>query len=230
MALPTVNSPIWFDTTIPSTGKSVRFRPFLASDEKGLLMAAESQNGDAMMKAVMKLVTDCYEGLNIRELTGFDVEVLMLKLRAKSVGEIAEPAFSCSKCEHPNVVAINLEDVPLTKGPESDTIKLNDDISLKMKYPLMVEIINVIGKQEDQHSLLRLFIDQVITNEEVSTLRDATLQEQLNFIGSFNHSQMKLVQAYVDAQPKLTMDIDFTCEKCEHQTELKLEGLQNFFV
>ena len=43
MALPVINTPV-YELVIPSTGKLVKYRPFLVKDEKALLLAQQSED------------------------------------------------------------------------------------------------------------------------------------------------------------------------------------------
>jgi len=51
MALPKIDVPI-FDMTLPSTGKSIKYRPFLVKEEKILWIAMQSGESSAMIEAV----------------------------------------------------------------------------------------------------------------------------------------------------------------------------------
>ena len=58
MALPRVNTPT-YELKIPSTGKKVKYRPFLVKEEKLLLMALEDGTPGAMSKAMKNIISAC---------------------------------------------------------------------------------------------------------------------------------------------------------------------------
>ena len=43
MALPRVNTPV-YDLELPSTGETIKYRPFLVKEQKTLMMAEESKD------------------------------------------------------------------------------------------------------------------------------------------------------------------------------------------
>ena len=49
MTLPTISAPR-YTLTLPSSGKTVSYRPFLVKEEKMLLMAAESKDSGQITK------------------------------------------------------------------------------------------------------------------------------------------------------------------------------------
>lgn len=89
MALPKVTRPE-YSTTIPSSGKKVKYQPFTVKEEKMLVLAAESQDTDEISNAVVNCLKNCVvtpTDFNPVDLALFDIEYLFLKCRAKSVGE-----------------------------------------------------------------------------------------------------------------------------------------------
>jgi len=98
MALPKLNTPT-YELELPSTGKIIKYRPFLVKEQKLLMMAQESENDDEMARAMGTLCSDCTFGLVTAENNPmFDLEYVFLKLRSKSVGEEATiRSFSKSK-------------------------------------------------------------------------------------------------------------------------------------
>ena len=118
-----------YELTLPSTGKKVKYRPFLVKEEKILLLAMESGDSKAMSLAIRDIIRDCVEqDIRVDSLPLFDVEYIFLQLRAKSVGEIAEPIISCPSCEEGTKIKLNLTKVEVTKGKKhTDKIELTED-------------------------------------------------------------------------------------------------------
>ena len=84
--LPTLNESPRYSLTVPSTGKKIRYRPYLVKEEKVLLMASETKDANQIQDAIIDTIRACTDNkLNVRELTSFDIEYLFVKLRAKSV-------------------------------------------------------------------------------------------------------------------------------------------------
>ena len=106
MALPKPVRPE-YGTTIPSTGKRIKYQPFSVKEEKILILASESQDIDEISNAITNVLHNCVttENFDIKDLALFDIEYLFLKTRAKSVGEkltvnITDPEDPSYTVEH----------------------------------------------------------------------------------------------------------------------------------
>ena len=88
MALPKVTAPT-YELELPSSGKKVKYRPFLVKEEKILLIAMDSKDEKQITQALVDVLKSCVitRGIKIDELPSFDLEYVFLKIRAASVGE-----------------------------------------------------------------------------------------------------------------------------------------------
>src|SRR5210317_233887 len=109
MALPILNNATLHEMTIPSTGKTVSYRPYLVKEEKILLQAKESNDEKTQQKAMLKLIEACVEDIDVNALTTFDVEYIFLMLRSKSSGETIELEWKCGSCDIDNNINVNLD-------------------------------------------------------------------------------------------------------------------------
>ena len=89
MPLPVINAPT-YELTIPSTGQTVQYRPFLVKEEKILLMANEGGEASEIDRAMKQIIGNCIQdNYNTDNMPLFDVEYIFLKLRSKSVNEFS---------------------------------------------------------------------------------------------------------------------------------------------
>ena len=58
MPLPTIATPT-YELKLPSTGKKLKYRPFLVKEEKILILALESQNPNEITNAVKDVLKKC---------------------------------------------------------------------------------------------------------------------------------------------------------------------------
>ena len=95
MALPSLATPT-YETELPSTGKKIKYRPFLVKEEKILLLATESDDRKEVKEAVKNIIKSCIlTRIKIEDLATFDLEYLFLKIRAASVGEDVDMKITC---------------------------------------------------------------------------------------------------------------------------------------
>ena len=70
MPLPKINTPT-FELVLPSTGKKIKYRPFLVREEKILIMAMESNNTNQITDAIVQIMNDCIitRGIKVEKLS-----------------------------------------------------------------------------------------------------------------------------------------------------------------
>lgn len=236
MALPRLNESPQYELVIPSSGETVKYRPFLVKEQKVLLIAYESQDQRQIIDAIMNCISGCLDGqIDVSKLSTFDTDYIFTMIRSKSVGEKVTVGAKCKECEHSNDVTIDLDQIQLMGDMKPSIVKITEDISLKMKYPsyndLMKNntIVENAGSTESVFGMLTTCIESVMTEEENIQLSDEPQEEIETFINSLTTDQFSRVRGFVESIPKITLNYDFTCESCQHVNKSKLEGLQDFF-
>lgn len=238
MSLPKLNAVPKYEVVVPSTGQTVKYRPFLVKEEKVLMMAVESEDMQAAVKSVVDTIDACIDGgIEKESLTTFDVEYLFTQIRTKSVGESANIKLACNQCQTENEVKVALDTIQVNfPDPQpSNEINLTDDISIKMRWPKYYDILNTGFTSGQGHAadatfdVLTKCIESVRTENEQTLMSEVTKAEQMEFVESLTREQLEKVQEYVESIPKMETDFDYLCEKCGHKNEVHLEGMQNFF-
>ena len=114
MALPKLENPT-YTLKLPSTGETIKYRPFLVKEQKILLLATEGkeQNLKDVVNAIKGLIKGCtFNSINVDEAPLFDIEYIFLKLRAKSVGETAKVSVLCPDDNQTReLVEVNLDEI-----------------------------------------------------------------------------------------------------------------------
>mgnify|MGYP003346924933 CR=1 FL=1 len=96
MALPKIDVPT-YEYKIPSSGKTIKVRPFSVKEEKLLLMAAESDKYDEVVATVKQVINNCIiDGeFNVDKAPFFDIDFMFIFLRGKSIGELIDIKMTC---------------------------------------------------------------------------------------------------------------------------------------
>tara|TARA_Y100000034_G_C6844429_1_gene382373 strand:+ start:19 stop:720 length:702 start_codon:yes stop_codon:yes gene_type:complete len=233
MALPTITTPT-YKVTLPSNGKRVEFRPFLVKEEKILLMALESESEQEMKEAVIQILTNCVntKGIDFFNLPIFDIEYLFLQLRAKSVGEIAEPYISCTECGNSFELKIDISKIKPKKNKDQPNQFMLDDtgtLGITLKYPTLKSTVDI--KDDSEYiKLIVSSIDEIFTSEEVFKAEDHTEEELEEFVDNIQTSQLEKILDFYRNMPLLEYKKKCTCPKCEHKFTVTLRGLKDFFI
>ena len=132
-------------------------------------------------------------------------------------------------------MSINIDSIKVEKSDDHKTdIKLDDTYTLRMRYPSLNEFIKTNFtatdmKVDDTFELIASCIDQVYSEEESWTQNDCTKKELTEFLEQLNSSQFKEIEQFFDTMPKLSHKVKVTNPNTKVESEIVLEGLQNFF-
>jgi len=237
MALPKLVTPT-YELELPSTGKKIKYRPFLVKEEKILLLAMESEDEKQITNAVLDMLKSCIitRGVKVNELATFDIEYLFLRIRAASIGEQIELIITCRDDNETQVtVAIDINDVEVVK-PEGHTnkIMLDEKTGVIMRYPSMDQFVNNIfmGKEMNADEAMKVVsegIDQIFDDENVYDSSTTTKKEFLQFVEGLTSKQFKALEKFYETSPKLSHTFKVMNPNTEVESEFTIEGLQSFF-
>jgi len=239
MPLPKINTPT-YDLTLPSTGKKIKYRPFLVKEEKILIMALETEDISQITNAIVEILNDCIltKGVSVSKLATFDIEYLFLNVRAKSVGETVEVNVVCPDDNKTSVqMEINLDSIKVqkTRG-HKNIVKLDDQYSMKLKYPSLDEFIDSNFESNEESdvdksmNMITSCIEMVYDKEESWAASDSTQQELEEFIEQLNSKQFKSIEKFFETMPKLSHKVKVTNPTTEVESDVVLEGLASFFT
>jgi len=236
MSLPKI-AKISHELVVPSTGKKVKYRPFLVKEEKVLILAQESNNQNEITKAIKEVIGACIQtrGFKIDELATFDIEYLFLHIRGKSVGEDVEVLVTCPDDGVTQVpVTIYLDEVQVIVDDEHEkNIKINDEYSVLMKYPTMDTTMELDTEEvtvEQSLELIANCIEQVYSEEESFAASDCTLAELVSWVEDLEPKNFAKLEKFFTTMPKLSHTIEVINPETGVKNNVVLEGLGSFFA
>ena len=239
MPLPKISAPT-YELVLPSSGRKVKYRPFLVKEEKILVIALESEDTKQITNAIKTVISNCIlsKGIRIEKLATFDIEYLFLNVRAKSVGETVEVNITCPDDGVTQVpMKIDIDAIKVQKNDaHTNIIKLDDDLSLQMNYPSLTQFIEsnfeLAGVDSDLEKSLDVImscIGQVYNEEESWDASECTKKELKDFVEQMNSKQFKEIETFFDTMPKLSHKIKVKNPETNVESEVVLEGLASFF-
>lgn len=237
MPLPKSTTPV-YELELPSTKKKIKYRPFLVKEEKVLILALESEDMKQVTDAVKNVLTACIQtrGVKVDKLSTFDIEYLFLNVRGKSVGEVIDVNVTCPDDGETTVeTQINIDDIKVfTDEDHSRDIELDNDLTLRMRYPSLNEFIKNNFSQGEMNvdegfEIIANCIEQVFNEEESWSATDCSKKELLDFVENLTTAQFTRVEKFFLTMPKLTHTVKVTNPKTKVENEIVLEGLASFF-
>ena len=223
MPLPKIATPT-YELVLPSTKKTIKYRPFLVKEEKLLVLALETEDQKQITSAIKSVLKNCIQtrGVKVETLPTFDIEFLFLNIRGKSVGEEVDVniiAPDDGVTEIP--VKIDIDQIKVLESPEhNNQIKLNDELMMEMKYPSLEQFIknNFDFNQsnfDQSFDLIASCVNKIYSEDEVWSADDVTKKEIIEFL---------------ETMPKLSHTVKVRNQKTGVESEVVLEGLSSFFA
>lgn len=234
MALPKLMYPV-FDLKVPSTKQMVKFRPFLVKEEKLMLMAKQSGEQQDIINVIKQVIVNCdIDGvIDADELSSFDLEILFLKLRAKSVNEEVNISYVDPEDEKTYTFKLNIDEVNVYENPEhTNIVKLSENSGIVMKYPsakLMVDVVSRDDVTDILFFMIRGCMDQYFDGDEIVRFKDSKPEEVDAFIESLPTNTLKEFEKFFDTMPKLYHKIEYTNEMGTKR-EVELKSIEDFFT
>ena len=237
MALPTIETPR-YELTLPSQDIKVQYRPFLVKEEKVLLMAMESKDNNQIINATKDIIKTCtFDKLEIDKLPMFDIEYLLLQIRGKSVGEIANFKVICPDDKiTAGDVEINLSEVNVQVDDEHNNKIVIDetrDLGLVLNYPSLG--ITKAGFDVNSTDVDTMFgvvagcIDHIFEGEKTFPAKDSTQKELKEFLEGLPQAAFLKIKKFFDTMPQLRHEVEVTNPKTGVKSKVTFKGLQDFF-
>ena len=244
MILPKLDTPT-YELNLISTGKPVRYRPFLVKEQKMFLMSAESEDTKELITTIRNVLKNCLlDEVDVDNLPSFDLEYLFMNLRARSVEEVVNLKYKCNnnvkneegkekKCNHVVEFDVNILEIePTTYDNHTDKIQINEKVGIRLKYPTF-EMFQKYDNLDQSEAMLQVLvdcIDYIYDEEQMYYSKDATRKELEEFIDNLQQKDLEKFKEFFNTMPELKKDLNFDCPKCEHKETITVKGMQNFFV
>lgn len=237
--LPKIEAPI-HTVKLPISGLQVRYRPYCVKEQKLLAMAKESDEKNALVDAILQLLTNCVlDSTNVSELPLTDVEYLFYMLRARSESEIVEMKFRCENsvddgtCNNIMDYDLNLlTDLEVIKGDVSDLIEVTDKVGLKLKYQRFAHdtIGDKIPTPQDILEIIAKNVDYIYDENSAYGQNDVPLQNIVDWIGQLPPEKYKKIEEFFDNEPKIVKNVKIKCNKCGFDHVITVTDIFDFFI
>lgn len=240
MALPIMTTPT-YNMVVPSSGVSVKFRPFLVKEEKALLIAQQSEDPKVMVDTLKNVINECVlEKIDASKLATFDLEYMFTQIRAKSVGETIDLIFPCDEDhgeenEKARVkISIDLTTIEVKRNPDhTNQIPLFGDVGVVMKYPSIDTIRKLENLESDDldtiFEIIAASIDYIYQGDEVFHAKEQKRDDVMQFLNNLTTEQFSKLQQFFMTMPRLYKEVEYNCPVCGKHHRKLLEGMQSFF-
>lgn len=256
MALPKANYPV-YNITIPSTGKEIKYRPFLVKEQKIILQSIEFKDANNFVNSILNIVDSCtFSAVDVTKLSMYDIDYLFLHIRAKSIGEFVPVSYKCLAvienidedtgeysneiCNNTIPISLNLTEVKVVTPPEFEAkrlIMIDENLGMKLRVPNFenfkrLDKIDNVGKM---FSVTERFIFDCVENifDEngimIPTV-DFTVADFIEFLENLPTGAVQNINEFFRNMPHISLDVRVACTKCGAVDDIELRTLDDFFV
>ena len=233
MGLPKIDLPIG-ELELPSTGEKVRYRPFTVKEEKILLVGQQSDDPEMELLSSKQVINNCLIDKDVEELAMFDLEYVLLYLRARSVNNVIKFTIKDEDTNEDVELEFDIDTVTLEhKEGHSKEITINEDYKLFLRYPTINEFHKLITSDKDdpllEYMMLVSCIDYVASDDEVHYFKDYN-EEQINdFMDNLSGKVIKGITDFFQTMPKLRHEMKYTNSEGKEKVFV-MEGMRSFFT
>ena len=233
MALPKIDIPI-MELTLPSNGEKLKYRPFTVKEEKILLVGQESGDATSQILAAKQVVNNCLIENDVTELAMFDLEYVILYIRARSVNNMINFSIKDEDTEERHDLEIDIDKVQLVRDPEhTNEIKINEEYTLFLRYPTIDEFARLSTLDPEDpltdYIMLTSCIDYVASEDEVHYFKEYSREDIDEFMDSLEAKAIKGITGFFETMPKLRHEVQYTNSAGTEKTFV-VEGMQSFFT
>jgi hypothetical protein len=232
MSLPKISLPL-FEITVPSTGKKVKYRPFTVREEKILLVAQESKDIDQITLSIKQVLNNCLDNVDVESLAIFDIEYLLMNIRAKSVNNITKFSIVDPETQETVNLEVDINEIHIKKNPDhSNKIKIDDDNVIIMKYPSLNNMKTILENTDNNEKLFDMILSSIktlVSGDAVYNFSDYTKEEIEEFSLGLHPKVIMEIQKFYETMPVIRFEKKYTRKDGVEKTFV-MEGLEGFFM
>lgn len=233
MSLPKIDLPI-MELELPSTREKIKYRPFTVKEEKILLVGQASDDPTQEILAARQVVNNCLLDKDVSDLAMFDLEYVLLILRARSVNNLIEFKIKDNETQEDVELNLDIDNISLTRYDDhTNEIDINDTYKLFLKYPTIDQFLKLTQLDEDDpladYLVLCTCIDYIASDDEVYYFKDYTQEEIDTFMDDLSGQAIKGIQKFFETSPRLRHEMKYTNKEGKEKTFV-IEGLRSFFI
>ena len=246
MPLPKIETK--FHTCIlPTNGKEVKYRPFKMKEQKGVMLVTETQSELDSYSAIVDMIQECVENVDVKTLCSVDFEYLFFNVKAVSKGSLVPVVYKCQKCKQKNEIRVNvITELAPSNQNYALQVDLDDDMTVHFKLPSFLDAMNIFELIEDEsvnpddeeqqfginvkdfYNMIASCIYKVEHKDQV--FADFTVDEAVAFFEDIPEEKSESIVDFFNDMPEMKYVGNHKCfdEKCGSKLELSTKDVKSF--
>jgi hypothetical protein len=239
MKLPKLNTPT-YTLELPSTGKKIKYRPFLVKEEKTLLIASKTEDSSVIVENLNNILRNCIlsTDVDVEKFTSYDAQWIFLKLREVSMGSKIDARVKCPITQKYFDAELSLENAKLVKSENrKDKIILDtaSGVGVVLRDLSLYEIYSQVElSKTDEYkammTLLAMCIIEVFDKENTYPAAELSIEEVIDFLENLQKEQFDKINEFFEATPKIKLEEDLFSPHANEFIKLVLDNFMDFFA
>ncbi|HDX8431755.1 TPA: hypothetical protein RQN22_001832 [Aeromonas dhakensis] len=216
-----------------TNGQRITIRPVRVKELKMITQSQENKTDslDLLTNVIRSCITEGKVDLNT--LPMFEIERLYFEIwkldRTETnikISFVCKNEIDGKECGTDIIVEQSIHTATLSREPEP-FVKLNNEVSVKMRYPNMTELAYFdINNESDLFDLSWRLVEEVHFRDQIMKVgTDIKAEELLELNEYLSAEDVKRMLDFVNAMPRLVMDVAVKCPCCKNYEAIRLKGL-----
>jgi len=226
-----------YTTKLPLSKITVKYRPFLVKEEKILLIGMEDSAKDNVKEQytmIRDLLESCTDIEDIDSLPIAEVELMFLKLRAKSVNNIVKLIVGGEGTDKTTQISIDLDTIGIEGDIPDSKIMVSNDVGITLSPPTLGSLLSMqdtdlnstAGQFSGMITMIKASMTEIFTQDEIIKTDNLSSDEMDEFIQNLSTKVLEKIGDYYSNIPAVQKEVEYELDG--KPVKRTLRGINDF--
>ena len=209
-----------YTTKLPLSKITVKYRPFLVKEEKILLIGMEDSAKDNVKEQytmIRDLLDSCTDIEDINSLPIAEVELMFLKLRAKSVNNIVKLIVGGEGTDNTTEISLDLDTIGIEGDIPDSKIMVSNDVGITLSPPTLGSLLDMddtdlnstAGQFSGMITMIKASMTEIFTQDEIIKTDNLSSDELDEFIQNLSTKVLEKIGDYYSDIPAVQKEVEY---------------------
>ena len=209
-----------YTTKLPLSKITVKYRPFLVKEEKILLIGMEDSAKDNVKEQytmIRDLLDSCTDIEDINSLPIAEVELMFLKLRAKSVNNIVKLIVGGEGTDNTTEISLDLDTIGIEGDIPDSKIMVSNDVGITLSPPTLGSLLGMqdtdldsaAGQFSGMITMIKASMTEIFTQDEIIKTDNLSSDELDEFIQNLSTKVLEKIGEYYNNIPAVQKEVEY---------------------
>ena len=226
-----------YTTKLPLSKITVKYRPFLVKEEKILLIGMEDSAKDNVKEQytmIRDLLESCTDIEDIDSLPIAEVELMFLKLRAKSVNNIVKLIVGGEGTDNTTQISLDLDTIGIEGDIPDSKIMVSNDVGITLSPPTLGSLLSMqdtdlnstAGQFSGMITMIKASMTEIFTQDEIIKTDNLSSDELDEFIQNLSTKVLEKIGDYYSDIPAVQKEVEYELDG--KPVKRTLRGINDF--